>query len=174
MADGDVAWHDGARRDRIDDGVEVEGREVGILGPHVDHLRVRMPRQLDATWQRVVEIRKGDPVLGADRGTEDDPIDGVELPKVLVVGIDILVEWLEPWASGDGNVERLCRQEAVEVKHVEVVLVDDVAQQRVTESVERRHLRQGKIPSLVTRTFHVWLVQQRLMIVKPVDDRTIF
>ena len=69
-------------------------------------------------------MRERDAVLRADGRADDDLVDVIELVPVLVVLLDVTEQRLNLGAARDGDVQRLCGVERLEVEQVEVVPVD--------------------------------------------------
>ena len=69
-------------------------------------------------------MRERDAVLRADGRADDDLVDVIELVPVLVVLLDVTEQRLKLGAARDGDVQRLCGVERLEVEQVEVVPVD--------------------------------------------------
>lgn len=81
-----------AREERahVDQGVEVEGRQIGVLGSDVDVLGLVVDSDVNSSRKGVVEVREGDLVLGSDLLSNDDLVDVVELVPVFVEGFHVL------------------------------------------------------------------------------------
>ncbi len=75
-------------------------------------------------------------------------------PTLYSLELLILDQRLELGSSRDRHVERLGREERLEVEQVEVVAVDEVREQLVREAVQRRHDREGKVPLPVGGAVH--------------------
>ena len=159
-------------RDGVDDGIKVEGRQVGVLGLDVRRGRVVVDREMHRARTVVVEVREGDTVLGTQRLADDDLVNVVELVPVLVL-VEVAVERLELGSAGDGDVERLGGVERLEVKEIKVVRVREVAQQLRAEAVEVRHDRHRQAPLAVARSVDEARVLQRLVVVQPLGHRRI-
>ena len=99
MADREILRSHGSRGYWVDDRIEVERRKAWIFGANINDLWIGVPRKLNTSRKRVVEVRESDTILCSYGSTKDDAIDGVELAKVLVVGIDVFVQWLKPWTT---------------------------------------------------------------------------
>ena len=67
----------------IDERVEVEGREVRVLGLDEDDGGGVVPGQVDVKRQAVVEVGEGNAVLRADRLADNDLVDVIELIPIL-------------------------------------------------------------------------------------------
>ena len=160
--------------DGVDQRVKVEGRQVGILRLDEDDVGCVVPRQVDVVRHVVVQVGEGDAVFGADRLPNDDLVDVVELIPVLVLRIGVLDQRLELGPARNGHVERFGREERLEVEQIKVVVVDQVRQQLVRQSVERGQLRHGQVPAPVRRAVDVARVHQRLRVVEPALDRLVF
>eukprot|EP00452_MALV-II_sp_L67-6_P000143 gene143-gene222 len=108
--------------------------------------------------------------MNTNRLADDDFVDVVELIPVLVRVEGVAVERLELGPPRDGHVQRLGRVEALQIEQIEVVLVQQVGNQLVTEPVENAHLRQVHVPPLVGRAIHVPVrpLAERLLVVEPV------
>lgn len=74
---------------------------------------------------------------------------------MLLLEVDVPDERLKLGASRDGHVERLGGEESLEVKQVEVVVVHQVGEQLVGQTVQRGHHGQGELPAPVRRSIHV-------------------
>ena len=105
---------------------------------------------------RVVNVREGDPVLGADGPPHDDLAHVVELvPVLLLLVLRVAEERLELRPARYGDVERLSREEVLAVEEVEVVLVERVREEGRREAVEVGHDRGGETPRAVGRAVAV-------------------
>mmetsp|Transcript_21507 Transcript_21507/g.56147 ORF Transcript_21507/g.56147 Transcript_21507/m.56147 type:complete len:221 (-) Transcript_21507:773-1435(-) len=111
------------RANWIDDRVEVEGRQVGIVRFHVIQRRMMIRGQCDGSRSRGVEVRKLDLVLRADLVADDDLVDVVELVPVVLVRVVVAEQRLELRAARDRQIQRLRREETTTVEEVEVVRV---------------------------------------------------
>ena len=67
----------------------------------------------------------------------------------------VLDEWFKLGSPWDGHVEGLGREEGLEVKQVEVIVIYKVRQQLVGQAVQRCHLGEGQVPTTVCRTIHM-------------------
>jgi hypothetical protein len=65
-------------------------------------------------------------ILSSYRLADDDFRDIVELVPVLILLVDVSVQWLEFRAAWDGNVQGLSREEALQVEEIIVVFIDDI------------------------------------------------
>lgn len=65
-------------------------------------------------------------ILSPDRLADDDFRDIVELVPVLILLVDVSVQWLEFRTARDGNVQGLSREEALQVEEIIVVFIDDI------------------------------------------------
>lgn len=158
------------RRDGVDERVEVERRQIGVVGLDVDGERVVVGGDVHAPRAVVVEVGERDLVLRAQLVADDEFVDVVELVPVLVGLVDVAVHGLEFGAAGDGHVERLGREEGLGVEEVEVVLVVEVAEQLAGETVEIGHDGERQTPALVARPVDVLGVGERPVIVQPIFD----
>ncbi|KAI3486862.1 hypothetical protein L1887_49500 [Cichorium endivia] len=168
---------EGARRDGVDGGIKVEGL-VDVVGADVDVGGLVVDADVDCAWPRVVEVREGDAILCADLLTDDDLAKVGKVGKVVVEAVGVLVEGLELGPAGDGHVERLCGVEGLLVEEVEGVAVaggGGVAEEGAAETVEGGHLGQTEVPEAIRGAVDVGAVgDERLVIVEPVDDGTVF
>ena len=87
-----------------------------------------MPREMDTSGQRIVEVWECDSILRANGIPENDAIDSIKLAEVFIIGVDVFVERLEPWTSRDSDVQCFRSEEALLVEHVKVVLVNHITQ----------------------------------------------
>lgn len=94
----------------------------------------------------VVQVGKCDSILRTDRLSDDDFVDVVKLVPVLVTHALVLDQRLKLRTTGNGHVESLCCEEALWIEQIEEVVVDEIRQQLVGESIERRHLWQRQVP----------------------------
>src|SRR3569833_624787 len=140
VAHRDVLWRNSTRGDRIDTGVKMECWQARVVGKLVHHLRVRVPIGPYTSRSGVVQIRICNPRFRTNRVPEYDAVYSIELAKILVVGVYVLVLGFETGTAGERNVKRLRSDEALGLKKIKVVLVDDIAQQRATEPMQSRHL----------------------------------
>ena len=146
-----VLGRDAARGDGVDDGVKVEGGEVGVLGADVEGVRSVVNGDVDGAREGVVEVGEGDLVLGADLLPDHDLVDVVELVPVVVVVVRVAVEGLEARSTGDGDVERFGGEEGLGLEEVEVLRRQDRVSSRLRFLRERegRTLRSAKSESKV-------------------------
>ena len=61
--------------------------------------------------------------------------------KIDLLSFFVFDEWLELWPSWYGQIESLSRKERLQIKKIEVVLVDEVCNKLIGEAIERGHLR---------------------------------
>ena len=112
-------------RDGIDEWVKVERRQIRVLCLYEDHRGMVVPREMDIEWQAVVEIGKGDSVLCSDRLTDNDFVDVIEFVPIFLSHPQLFLhEGFEFRSPGDGEVEGFGCEERLEVKEVEVVVID--------------------------------------------------
>ena len=52
--------------------------------------------------------------------------------------------------SWDGDVESLRREERLEVKEIEIVVINEVSEKLVAKTIEGGHYSQGEVPSTVS------------------------
>lgn len=71
-------------RNGIDQGIEVECRQIGVFRFDVHHVGGVVPGHVHKVWHVVVQIRESDPVLCPHRLSNDDFVDVVELVPVLI------------------------------------------------------------------------------------------
>lgn len=66
-------------------------------------------------------------------------------------------------STRDGHVESLGGEEGLEIKEIEVVVIHQIGQQLVGQTVEGRHHRQGHVPILVAGAVDhpVWYSKKR-------------
>ncbi len=86
-------------RDGIDERIEVEGGQVGVLRLDVDHVGRVVPGQVHELRQVVVQVGEGDAILRPDGLADDDLVDVVELVPVVVLGQGVLHQGLELWTA---------------------------------------------------------------------------
>jgi len=135
------------RRDRVQQGIEVEGREVGIVSLDIHQRGNVVRRDCDLARPRGVQVRERDLVLGADRRVAHHQlVDVVELVPVVVTPVAVAEQRLELGPPRDRDVERLGRRKRVAVEEVEVVRVDRVRQQLTAQAVERREHVEREAP----------------------------
>lgn len=94
----------------------------------------------------IIQVWKCDSVLRTDWLSDDDFIDIVELVPILVTHALILDQRFELWTTRDCHVESLCCKKAFRIEQIEKVVVNEIRQQLISESIKRRHLRQRQIP----------------------------
>mmetsp|Transcript_40931 Transcript_40931/g.121364 ORF Transcript_40931/g.121364 Transcript_40931/m.121364 type:complete len:508 (+) Transcript_40931:5381-6904(+) len=155
---------------RVHDGIVVERRQIGIVGLDVVDGLVVVRRQGHLPRARVVEEGERDAVLGAQLLPDDDLVDVVELVPVLVLVVHVAVQRLELRASGNGHVQSLRGVERLLLEEVEVVLVHEIGEQLVRQTVQHALLREGEAPLAVARAVDLLGVEQRHGVVEPVDD----
>ena len=126
--------------------VEVEGRQVRVVGLDVHQRRHVVRRDRDLARPRRVQVRERDLVLGADGSAHDELVDVVELVPVVVAAVAVAEEGLELGASRNRDVERLGGRKRVAVEEVKVVWVDRVRQQLPSQAVERGEHVQRQAP----------------------------
>lgn len=71
-------------RNRINQGIKVECRQIGIFSFDVHHIWSVIPGHVHKVRHVVIQVGKGDPVLGPHRLPNDDFVDVVELIPVLI------------------------------------------------------------------------------------------
>ncbi len=79
----------------IDERIEVEGGQVGVLRLDVDHVGRVVPGQVHKLRQVVVQVGEGDAILRPDWLADDDLVDVVEFVPVVVLGEGVLHQGLE-------------------------------------------------------------------------------
>lgn len=146
---------------RIDQGVKVECWEIRVLCFDEDNRGCVVPREVDMEGEGVVEIRKGDTILRPQWLTNDYLVDVIKLVPVLIpkesllspackcthipirphlpYQLLILHEWFKLWSSRNGNVECFSCEERLEIKEVEVVVINKICQQLVAKTIEGGH-----------------------------------
>jgi hypothetical protein len=82
VSDALVLGREPSNRDRMDHGVEVIGRKIGIFGPNVQIVRLVVDWDVHSTRQRVVKVRESDLVLGTDLLSDNDLVDVIELDHI--------------------------------------------------------------------------------------------
>ena len=160
--------------DRVYHLVEVEGLNLGVLVLDEDHCRLVVGGKLYLPGTTVVEVGEGNLILCSYLMSHNDLINVVEFIPVLVFILDVSVQRFKLRTSRDRHVQRLGREEAALVKEVEVVLINQIAQQLVRQSVQVRHHRQGESPQSVRRSVNHLSLLQRLVVVEPVENRVVF
>jgi hypothetical protein len=91
----------------IDEGIKVEGRQVGVLGFDKHDVGSVIPRQVDEMRQIVVQVGKSDSVFCPDWLSNDDLVDVVELVPIVVESQRIFDERFVLWPARDRYVEAL-------------------------------------------------------------------
>lgn len=134
------------RGDWVQQRVEVEGREVRVVGLDVHQRRHVVRRDGDPARPRRVQVRERDLVLGANGRAHDELVDVVELVPVVVAAVAVAEEGLELGPARDGDVERLGGRKSIAVEEVKVVGVDGVGQKLPSEAVERGEDVEGQAP----------------------------
>lgn len=119
-------------------------------------------------------MREGYFVLCSDRMADDDLVDVVELVPILIEVTQIAIEWFELGSSWDGDVECLCSEEGLEVEEIVIVLVDDIGEQLIGESMQVGHCIERKVPLAVRRAIDFLGVLQWLVVIKPIIHCIIF
>ena len=153
--------------------VVVVRRQIRILRLDVHHHRSVVRRHRHLPRAVVVQVRESHLVLGAQRGSDDQLVDVVELVPVLVSLVHVAVEGFKLWPAGDAHVQRLGGEERLLLEEVEVVLVREVRQQLTGEPVQRRHDGQGYLPLAVRVSVDELCVLQRHVIVEPLVHRAV-
>mmetsp|Transcript_22047 Transcript_22047/g.55884 ORF Transcript_22047/g.55884 Transcript_22047/m.55884 type:complete len:233 (+) Transcript_22047:5920-6618(+) len=137
--------------DRVDNRVVVESRQVWVITLDEAAGGVVVEGHVHVARSAVEEVREGDAVLRAHGLPDDDLVDVIELVPVVVVRIQVAVERLELGASGNGHVQRLCREERAHVEEIVVVLVGHICEKLRSQTVQRAHHGQRKLPRAVAR-----------------------
>ena len=127
-----VLGSEATKRNWVDERVEVERGEVGIIGTDVDVLRSMVGSDMDGTRERVVEMREGDAVLRPDLLPDDDLVDVVELVPILIEGVHVAIKRLKLGTTRDGHVERLRRKERLLVEQVGGITVRVIGEESPT------------------------------------------
>ena len=120
---------------------------------------------MDEVGHVVVEIGEGDAVLGPYRLADDNFVNIIKLIPVFVLSVGVLDKRLEFGTARDGHIQRFSGEEWFQVEQVEVIIVHQIRQQLISETVECCQLRHGKIPFAVGWTIHMKTVHQRFAIV---------
>lgn len=94
----------------------------------------------------VVQIWESDAILCAHRLPNDNLVNVVELIPVIVAEIVVLDQWLELGTTWDGHVKRLRREETLGIEKVEEIIVDEIGEQLICQTVKSCHLRQCQVP----------------------------
>lgn len=89
----------------------------------------------------VVEVRKSDSILCSHRLTNDDLVNVVKLVPVLISHIVVFNERFKLWAAGNSHVESLSCEEAFWIKQVKEVVINEIGEQLVCQTIKRCHLR---------------------------------
>ena len=58
-------------------------------------------------------------------------------------------EWFKFWSSRNGNVESFSREERLQIKKVEIVVVNKISEELVAKAIESRHNTQSEVPSTI-------------------------
>mmetsp|Transcript_39335 Transcript_39335/g.83814 ORF Transcript_39335/g.83814 Transcript_39335/m.83814 type:complete len:530 (-) Transcript_39335:36-1625(-) len=161
-------------RQGIHDRIVVEGWQIGIVGLDVSHSLVVVRTQDDLARARVVEEGEGDAVLCSELLTNDDLVDVVELVPILILVVHVAVQRLELGASRNGHVQSLRSVERLLLEEVEVILVHQIGQQLVGETVQHTLLGQSQAPLPVACAVDLLGVEEGNGIVEPLDDGLIF
>lgn len=103
----------------------------------------------------VVQVGKCDSVLCTHRLSDDNLVDVVKLIPVFVAHVVVLDQGFKFRTTRNGHVESLCCEEALRIEQVEEVIVNEIRQQLVGQSVKRRHLRQRQIPLTESRAVDI-------------------
>jgi hypothetical protein len=74
----------------------------------------------------VIQMWECNFILSPDRLANYDFRDIIELVPVLILLVDVSVQWLEFRAAWDGNVQSLSREEALQIEEIIVVFIDDI------------------------------------------------
>ena len=164
--------------DGVDKRVKVEGGEVRVLCLDEDHGGVVVPGEVHVQGQAVVQVGEGDAILRPHRLPDDDLVNVIELIPVLLPGMEwsmntplqgqpltpchapspdellVLDERLKLGSSWDGEVQSLGREEGLEVKEVEVVVINKVSKKLVAKAIESRQDLKSEVPAAICRAIH--------------------
>mmetsp|Transcript_20098 Transcript_20098/g.58313 ORF Transcript_20098/g.58313 Transcript_20098/m.58313 type:complete len:589 (-) Transcript_20098:72-1838(-) len=162
------------RRQRIHDGIVVEGGQIGIVGLDVHNRLAVVQAHRHLAGPRVVEEGERDAVLRAELLTHDDLVNVVELVPVLVLVVHVPVKRLELGAAGDGHVKGLRGVEGLLLEEVEVVPVHEIREQLVGQPVQHALLRKREPPLPVAGAVHLLGTCERLRVIEPIDDGLVF
>mmetsp|Transcript_79856 Transcript_79856/g.222351 ORF Transcript_79856/g.222351 Transcript_79856/m.222351 type:complete len:337 (+) Transcript_79856:6104-7114(+) len=160
-------------RQGIHDRVVVECGQVRIIGFDIHDALVVVRRHGHLARPRVVEEGECDTVLRAQLLAHDDLVNVVELVPVLVLVVHVAVKGLELGPPRNRHVQGLRRVERLLLEEVEVVTVHKIGQQLVRQTVEHALLRKAQAPLAVARAVHLFGIEERHGVVKPVDDRLV-
>mmetsp|Transcript_67280 Transcript_67280/g.140138 ORF Transcript_67280/g.140138 Transcript_67280/m.140138 type:complete len:884 (+) Transcript_67280:4960-7611(+) len=168
----------GARRfvggNWVDERVEVEAGEVGVLCLDVHARRKVVHAHVHHAGSGVVKVGEGDAVLGADLLADDNFVDVVELVPVLLVDVVIAVQRLKFRTPRDREVQRFRGIERLEIKEVEVVAICQVREQLRREAVERAHDWHVETPACVRGAVdQLRPLQRSVPVIEPVQHRRV-
>mmetsp|Transcript_11836 Transcript_11836/g.25546 ORF Transcript_11836/g.25546 Transcript_11836/m.25546 type:complete len:217 (-) Transcript_11836:89-739(-) len=87
------------RRQRIDDGVVIERREIGIISFDVRRGRCVVRSYSDSSWPRIVHEGERDAVFRADLIANNNLANVIEFVPVIIIGVDVAVQRFKLWAA---------------------------------------------------------------------------
>ena len=103
------------------------------------------PRKVDVVGellQVIVQIWKRDSILSSNWLPDDDLVDVVELVPIFIGRVHVLDERLKFRTARYGHVQRFGGEERFEIEQVEVVVVQEVGEQLIGQSIEGGQLWQ--------------------------------
>lgn len=77
------------RADRMNQLVEEERRQVGVILLYIHHHGLVVRAQAHGPWAAVVEVGERDAIFGANRRADDELVDVIELIPVLVARLHV-------------------------------------------------------------------------------------
>jgi hypothetical protein len=162
------------RHDGVNERIEEKGGQVRVVGLDVAHGWVMVIGQIDFSGSVVVEVRERNFVFSSYLVTNDNLVDVIELIPVFVVVFQITEQRFEFRTTRNSAVECLGGEERLLFKHVEVVLIDQIAHQLIGQTVQVGENRGVQSPFLVAGTIDVGSSNEWLRIIEPLEDGCVF
>ena len=91
---------------------------------------------MDMLREVVVQVWKGNSVFSSDWLPYDDFVDVVELIPVLIKSVLITDKRLKFRPTRNGNVQGFGCEKRLQVKQVEIIVVDQISQQLVSKTIQ--------------------------------------
>ena len=129
---------------------------------------------MNCSREGVVQEWECDFVFRTNGLTNNDFVDIVEFGPFFLVDVDVFEQGLEFGSAGESHVECFRGEERLLIEEVVVISIGEVGQELMTQSIERRHLRERQVPRFVRRSIDMRCIDKSFMIVEPFVDSSIF
>ena len=115
----------------------------------------------------VVQIWKGDAIFRPNRLANDNFVDVIKFIPIFVLRVGIFDQWLKFGTARNSHVQCFSSEERFQVEQVEVVVVDQICQKLIGQTIEGSQLGHGQVPLSVCCTVDMFAVYQRFAVVEP-------